>query len=133
MKTTSKLFLWLGLFYIPLLFIYGYFTQWEEPVGTVGLALSAGFGLMIAGYIAVTTKKLDAIPADDADGEISDISGNYGFYSPHSWWPIALAAAVSLFALGVAVGWWMVIVATPLVPLAVVGWVFEYFRGADAV
>ena len=133
MKTTAKICLYLGLFYLPIPFIYGYFTDWDEPVGTVGLALSSAFGFMIWGYLTITAKKLAYMPGDNADGEISELEGEYGFFSPHSWWPLWLAAALSLTSLGLAVGWWLVMVSAPLVLIAVVGWVFEYFRGMDAV
>lgn len=133
MKTASKLFLYLGLFYIPLIFIYGYFSHWDEPAGVVGLALSAGFGLMLAGYFAITARKLDASPSDDAEGEINEVSGEYGFFSPHSWWPIALAAAISAAALGMAIAWWLVFIGAPILCVAVVGWTFEYFSGEHAI
>lgn len=133
MKTSSKLFLCLGVFYIPLIFIYGHFSHWDEPVGVVSLALSAGFGLMLAGYFAVTDRKLDLSPSDKPDGEINEISGEVGFFSPHSWSPLWLAGAISILALGLAVGWWIVFVAAPLVCIAVVIWVFEYFSGEHAV
>lgn len=133
MKTSAKLFLILGLFYVPLIFIYGYFSDWSEPVGTVGLALSAGFGLMIAGYFFMTERKMDLDPSDKAEGEINEVSGEVGFFSPHSWWPLWLAASLSILALGLAIGWWIVFVAAPLVVLSVVGWVFEYFSGEHAI
>lgn len=133
MKTSAKLFLYLGLFYVPLIFIYGHFTEWSEPVGAVGLALSAGFGLMIAGYFAMTDRKMDLDPSDKPEGEINEVSGEVGFFSPYSWWPLWLAASISLLALGLAVGWWIVFIAAPLVALAVVGWVFEYFSGEHAI
>lgn len=133
MKTTAKICLFLGLFYLPILFVYGYFTEWKEPVGTVGLALSTGFGLMIWGYLTVTDNKLAYLPGDNPEGEIDEIQGEYGFFSPHSWWPLWLGGALSLLSLGIAVGWWLVMIAAPLVLITVVGWVFEYFRGMDAV
>lgn len=133
MKTASKLFLFLGLFYLPLIFIYGYFGHWHEPVGVVGLALSAGFGFMVAGYFAVTDRKVDVSPSDRLDGEIDDFSGELGFFAPYSWAPLWLAAAISLFALGAAVGWWLVFIAAPLICIAVVLWVFEFFTGPNAV
>jgi hypothetical protein len=34
--------------------------------------------------------------------------------------------------MGMAVGWWMVIIAAPLGLLAAIGWVMEYYRGAHA-
>lgn len=133
MKTTAKLFLILGIFYVPLIFIYGHFSNWDEPVGTVGLALSAGFGFMLAGYLAITEKKFEVSPSDRAEGEIADLAGDYGFFSPNSWAPLGLAAALSLIALGLAVGWWMVFVGAPLLIIAVMYWVFEYFGGEHPI
>lgn len=133
MKTSAKLFMWLGLFYVPLIFIYGHFSEWKEPVGTVGLALSAGFGLMIAIYFAVTDRKLDMSPSDKPEGEINEVSGEMGFFSPHSWWPLWLGLSLAILALGLAIGWWIVFIAAPLVVLAVIGWTFEYFSGENAI
>ena len=88
---------------------------------------------MIAGYFAMTDRKMDLDPSDKPEGEINEVSGEVGFFSPYSWWPLWLAASISLLALGLAVGWWIVFVAAPLVALAVVGWVFEYFSGEHAI
>lgn len=133
MKTSAKLFFFLGLFYTPLIFIYGHFTHWDEPVGTVALALSTGFGLMMALYFMATDRKMAEDPSDRPDGEISDVSGELGFFSPHSWWPLWLALSIAFLAVGMAVGWWMVFIAAPLVAIATVGWTFEYFSGEHAV
>jgi hypothetical protein len=64
---------------------------------------------------------------------ISAAEGEFGFFSPHSWWPLALAASAAVVFLGLAVGWWLVIIGMCLTPLAIIGWTYEYFRGEKAV
>ena len=59
--------------------------------------------------------------------------GEYGFFSPHSWWPLPLAAGAALMFLGLAVGWWLLIIGAVVGGMALVGWTFEYFRGENAV
>jgi hypothetical protein len=52
-----------------------------------------------------------------------------GFFAPHSWWPLALAGSAALGALGLVFGWWLLFASVPLVAYAVMGFVFEYYRG----
>ena len=59
---------------------------------------------------------------DDGDAEL-------GFFSPCSWWPLVLAFAIGLSFLGLAVGFWLTFCAVGLVLVALVGWVYEYYRG----
>nr|WP_279671939.1 cytochrome c oxidase subunit 4 [Flexivirga meconopsidis] len=113
--------------------IYGVFTKWEEPVGTVALFLTAGLCIMIGGFLWWTGRKIDLRPDDDPLGEISDIEGDYGFFSPHSWWPLFLGASGALMFLGLAVGWWLVMLAVPFVAVSAIGWVFEYFHGEHSI
>lgn len=133
MKVEYKLFAILVVFMAIMGTIYGIFTHWEEPVGAVGLYLSAGLCALIAGFLWWTGRKIDLRPDDDPLGEQSDVEGDYGFFSPHSWWPLFLGGACALIALGLAVGWWLVMLAFPLVALAAVGWVFEYFHGEHSI
>ncbi|NHN55959.1 cytochrome c oxidase subunit 4 [Calidifontibacter sp. DB0510] len=137
MKTEAKLFVFIGLFAVTMAVIYGIFTaqspQGLEPVGLVALILTAGLGIMCGFFFWWTGRKTDLRPDDDPDGDIAAIEGDYGFFSPHSWWPLFLGAACGLVMFGAAVGWWLVILAMPLLVLAVIGWTFEYFKGEDAI
>ena len=133
MKIEYKLFVILAIFFVPVGLAYGHFTGWSEPVGTVGLFLSAGLGAMIAFYLMVTGRRLPERPEDNPSGEIAEQEGDYGFFSPHSWWPLPLAGAAALCFLGLAVGWWLVIIGATLGVVALVGWTFEYFKGPHAV
>lgn len=133
MKVEFKLFAVVGLFMAIMATIYGIFSKWEEPVGSVALYLSAALCALIAGFMWWTGRKIDLRPDDDPFGEQEDVEGDYGFFSPHSWWPLFLGGALALVALGLAVGWWLVMLAVPFVALASVGWVFEYFHGENSI
>lgn len=100
-----------------------------EPVGVVCLVLLAVMMGMIGGYLGITARKLDPRPEDDLDGEIADAEGDYGFFSPHSWWPLPLGAGALVTFLGLAVGWWVFFVGVLFAVVALLGWCFEYFRG----
>lgn len=124
----------LGVFAGALAVIYGAWNDWNEPIGTAALAVAALFGFMIGGYLNITLRKLEGVPPeDDPLGEISDIAGDYGFFSPHSWWPLFLAGAAAIIFLGLAIGWWLVALGTFFVIPALIGWVFEYWRGPHAL
>lgn len=133
MKVEYKLFTIIGVFAAVMGVIYGYFTHWEEPVGPVALFLTGGLCAMIAFYLWRTGAKLDPRPDDDPYGEIDQIEGDFGFFAPYSWWPLFLGLAAAILFLGAAVGWWLVIIAIPFGAVALVGWVFEYSKGDDAV
>lgn len=133
MKAEIWLFGFLAIFFVPVWYIYGYFTHWDEPVGSAGLVLAAALCVLITFYFWWTARKLDERPEDDPSGLIADAEGDYGFFSPQSWWPLALAGSAALIFLGLAVGWWLVVIGVPLTAIAVVGWTLEYFHGEHAI
>ena len=133
MKAEFKLFVVIGVFFTVIGIIYGVVTDWTEPVGPFGLLLSAGLSALIGFYLWETGRKLDPRPEDDPSALISAAEGEYGFFSPHSWWPMPLAAAAGVVFLGLAVGWWLFIIGIALSTLALIGWTYEYFRGEQAV
>lgn len=133
MKVEFKLFVAIGTFFTVVGVIYGTVTDWKEPVGPFGLLLSATLSALIGFYLWETGRKLDLRPEDDPTALISAAEGEYGFFSPHSWWPLAVGASAGVVFLGLAVGWWLVIIGGALTTLATIGWTYEYFRGAEAV
>jgi len=128
-RATANIFMGAVFAFIPMAVIYGYFTHWTEPVGPVAFLLLGLMGGMAGFYLRATAKKLDADPADNPRGDIADAAGEYGFYSPHSWWPLPLALSALLLFLGLAVGWWVFIIGVVFGIMALLGWSFEYFRG----
>jgi hypothetical protein len=137
MRYTVKLFTVLGVFFIIAASIYTvwgtiYLPNRFEPVGIIGLLLSAFFFWFIAGYLHVTERRLDPAPEDDLRGNIEQVQGDFGFFSPHSWQPLFLAVAAALLFLGIAMGWWVFAVGVFLGIPALIGWTFEYFKGQHA-
>jgi len=110
--------------------IYGVLAG--EPVGTVALAFTAGLAFLVGYYLLFTARRIDPRPEDSKTAEIVEGAGELGFYSPHSWWPLAVAGCAALTFLGVAVGWWLFIIGAGASVLAVIGLVFEYYRGEPA-
>jgi len=103
-----------------------------EPIGTAAIGLLVILSLFIAFYLYSGMRRSAELPEDSLDGEIADDAGEVGFFSPWSWWPIALGLGSGLLFLSLAVGWWLTYIAVPFAIVAVVGFVFEYSRGAHA-
>ena len=106
---------------------YWYFSR--DPTGTTALGITVGMAFLIGFYMLFTGRRTGKRPEDDLEGEIAEGAGEYGFYSPHSWWPFWTAGAATLTGLGVAVAWWLALIGVMTVILATIGMVFEYYRG----
>ncbi|UWX95812.1 cytochrome c oxidase subunit 4 [Arthrobacter zhaoxinii] len=132
MKVETKLFAYMTPFFIVVGVVYGYMVEWTEPVGYLALFLTGGMSGMIAYYIGFTGKRIGPRPEDRLDAEIHEGSGEQGFFSPWSWWPLLLGASAAIGFLGMAVGWWILYIGAGLAVIALVGWVFEYSRGNHA-
>jgi hypothetical protein len=125
MKTTHRMFLWLMVFLAPDTVVYWYLSK--DPTGTAALTLCTLMAALIWYYFAFTARRIGPGPEDNEEAEISDGAGELGFFSPYSWWPLALVFSIGIGFLGIAVGWWLVYFAIPFVGVAVVGMLFEYY------
>jgi hypothetical protein len=125
MKTNWVLFTGIGLFYTLMAAIY--WVIGGEPVGIACLILSSALAYMVGCYVWFTQRKIGQIlPEDNLDAEISDGAGELGFYSPHSWWPLPVAAFAVLAGLGLIIGWWLTAIAAGGLIISIVGFVTEY-------
>jgi drug/metabolite transporter (DMT)-like permease len=127
MKVEGWLFLGCGVFFIGADVVYWYTSK--DPTGTTALALSVALALLVGFYTLFTGRRLPPRPEDNPEGEIVEGTGEVGFFSPHSWWPLFLGLAAAVLALGVAFGWWLVLIGLMLVVFTSIGFVFEYYRG----
>ncbi len=100
-----------------------------EWVGTVAMLLVAAMAAMIAFYLGKVSKKAGDLPEDSQVALIDDGDPEVGEYSPWSWWPILLAASAGIAVIGLSVGWWLVPIGLVVFLVAIVGWVYEYYRG----
>lgn len=116
----------------------GAYTVWHmveyngvvEWVGTVGMGLCAILGAFIAFYLGLVHRGSGGVlPEDNPAAEIDDGDPEIGHFSPWSWWPIGLAAALSVTVMGLAISVFLAPIGIALTLLMVTGWVFEYYRG----
>ncbi|XPP25831.1 MAG: cytochrome c oxidase subunit 4 [Leucobacter sp.] len=136
MKSSIVLFWILFAYFVIVATIY---TVWNllvhgyvEWAGSVAILLCAGLTGFIGSYLVLVRKKQGGELVEDLpDSDIDDGDPEQGEFSPWSWWPIILAFGAALFVLGLSIGgdFWLAFLSLPLIPVAVVGWIYEYYRG----
>jgi hypothetical protein len=126
MRFAWKMFLGLAVFYAVLAGVYNRLSS--EIVGSAALALSGGLAALIAFYLWYTSKRVGLQPQDNDEGEIYEGAGEVGFFSPGSWWPLAVAATSIIVGLGLILGWWLTVIGIGLLVASIVGFTFEYSR-----
>jgi len=89
--------------------------------------------LLLAGsYLRFVSRRIEARPEDREDAEVSDGAGELGFFSPGSYWPIALAASAATAGLALAFFYvWLLLIAVAMLLVAIGGLVFEYHTGPN--
>lgn len=101
-----------------------------EWVGSVALLFTALMAALIAFYIGKVHKaQRGELPEDILTADIDDGDPELGEFSPWSWWPIVLAFSAAIGMIGLAVGAWMFPIGLAIFMVAIVGWVYEYYRG----
>ena len=118
------------IFYAFLAGIYWYFSR--DEVGTTALALTGALAFLISFYALYTSKRVYPRPEDRLDAEIDEADPEYGFFSPHSWWPLVIALATVLVVLGLIFAVWLIVLAVATLLFGLVGMLFEYYRGEFA-
>lgn len=131
MKFGSRLFLFLFFFYAVVTVVY--WQMANEPVGITALALSAGLALIIGYYFWFSNRRTGGVlPEDNLTAEIADGAGELGFFSPHSWWPLPVAASATAVGLGLVIGWWMTLIAVGALIVSIMGFVLEYEKPSSS-
>ncbi len=136
MRTSTNVFWILAAFYAFSTVLYAVWSLSDpfhhaiEWAGTIALALLAVMFVFIAFYLKLVHRGQGAeLPEDISTANIDDGDPELGHFSPWSWWPIALSAAVALLFLGIAIGFWIAYIGVTLIAITIVGWVYEYYRG----
>ena len=134
MKTNINVMWVLTAYFVVLTIVYTIWaiidTNEVEWVGTIAIGLSAGLSGFIGYYLQLVKKNQGGeLPEDRLDAEIDEGDPELGHFSPWSWWPITLAFGLGIVFLGISVGFWVAMYAVPLVLVALVGWVYEHYRG----
>ncbi len=129
MKVEGLLFSGLAAFLGVVTVVYGVLSK--EWAGTTMLALSGGLALIIGYYLLFTARRMDARPEDRPEAEISEGSGEVGFFAPHSWWPILLGGSFTITMLGLVFGPFVAIIGLFALLVAVSGFLFEFYVGVN--
>ena len=129
MKVTAKMFFFICLFLIVMDGVYWWTSH--DPTGTAALIMATGLSGMIAYYLYFTARRIGPGPDDRDDAEPHEGSGEQGFFSPTSWWPLVLCMSLACAFLGVAIGFWLCYFAIPFAAFGIYGFVFEYYRGEN--
>ncbi|MCU1663460.1 MAG: hypothetical protein QOI36_3097 [Pseudonocardiales bacterium] len=125
MKVESRIFEIITVFFFIAAIVYTVLTH--EVVGVVGLFLTGGLSLIIGTYFRFVSRRLEARPEDNPDAEVSDGAGDVGFFSPGSYWPIAVAGSAAIVGIALAFFYvWLLVIGAVLLLIAVGGLVFEY-------
>lgn len=127
MKVTGRFFAIAAVLYYLVALIY--WTVSHEIVGTTGLSLTGGLATIVGFYMLFTARRLGALPEDQPLAEVHDADNAYGFFSPHSWWPLPVGFFAAVIALGIVFAAWLLVAGILGLMLAVTGWLFEYYRG----
>ncbi|MHA6793428.1 cytochrome c oxidase subunit 4 [Pseudonocardia bannensis] len=125
MKVESRVFEICTAFFFVAAIVYTVLTQ--EPVGVAALFLTGGLSLIVGTYFRFVSRRLEERPEDNPDAEVSDGAGEVGFFSPGSYWPVAVAASAALVGIGLAFFYvWLIVIAVVILLITVGGLVFEY-------
>ncbi|GAB2601929.1 cytochrome c oxidase subunit 4 [Pseudactinotalea suaedae] len=132
-----KFFILLAAFFALMTGLYAYWS-WlyfgsVEPIGTTALTLLVGLCVLSGGYLFKLSREIEVRPEDDPHAEQHVAAGEYGHFSPWSWWPLICGVAVALIFLGPALmQWWIAGIGVVVGVIGVAGHVLEYNRGPHA-
>lgn len=130
MKTNGLLFAAISAFLGVAAAVYWWLSR--DPTGATCIALSCGLAFLIGFYLLFTARRMDALPEDRGDADISEGAGQIGHFSPGSWWPIAISGAIVPVVLGIAFGYWLTAIGVLLLVVALMGLLFEHYAGTAA-
>jgi hypothetical protein len=130
MKIESWVFGINGIFFLLVTPSYWFFT--EDPTGTAALVMTTLLAFLVTFYLGFHANRMDPRPEDLKNAEVVDGAGELGFFPPYSWWPLWCALTLAVCVLGVVFGWWLFIIGVGAGSIALIGWVFEYYRGEHA-
>jgi hypothetical protein len=124
-KVEGYLFAFIASFLAPVDVVY-WFTS-HDPTGTTAIAMAVLLGSLVASYLLVTGRRMDARPEDLDDADISDGAGEIGFFSPYSWAPLWCALSAATIFAGVVFGWWLTFLGATFAVPAIGSMLFEYY------
>jgi len=130
LKAEAWVFGALSIFFVIVAPIYWLLSG--DPTGTSALVMTTGLALLVTFYLGFHAAKMDPRPEDRKEAEVVDGAGELGFFPPYSWWPLWCAASLAVCVLGIVFGWWLFLIGAGFGSIALIGYVFEFYRGEHA-
>jgi hypothetical protein len=115
-----------AIFYFLVASIYWFLSR--DEIGTTALVMTGALAFLVAFYILYTAKRVYPRPEDRDDAEVDEADPEYGFFSPHSWWPLAVGIGAMVTVFGLVFAVWVIVLGVAVLVLSVIGWLFEYYR-----
>jgi hypothetical protein len=137
MRIEARIFLWIALFCFVTAGIYAWWAYQSlgsvEVAGAAALVLSGGLCGIAGSFFWFVSRRIDPRPEDRNDAEIAEGAGELGFFSPGSYWPIAIAFAGTVAGFGMVLAqFWLLGLGVVLVLFTAGGLLFEYYVGRHA-
>ena len=136
MRTEARLVMSLAVFFWLAAIAFGIWSSntllHVEVVGVAALILTGGLVGIPGTFFWFVSRRIDLRPEDRGDAEIAEAAGDFGFFSPGSYWPVTLAGAATVVGLALAFAQvWLLIVAVLFLLFAIGGLLFEYYLGGN--
>ncbi len=126
MKFGGFLFNLGAVFFFVVGVVYGVWSR--DWAGTTVLLFTGFMTLLVGFYVSYTARRLTDHPSDDRLADQDEADPDYGFFSPHSWWPLPLGFSAMLIVLGLIFATWLMLTGIIFLMISTVGLVFEYYR-----
>lgn len=128
MKFEAYLFAGVAAFFLVTDAIY--YPTSRDPAGTAALTVSFLMSSLVSFFMTVQYRRKGTRPEDSKAGEIHQRSGPVDFFPPHSGYPVVVALAFAVLAVGLVYGWWLFLIGLGLMLAGILGMVFQ-FAGRD--
>ena len=137
MRVEARLFgVLCGLFFLfAILYgVWGYIEDGKvEVIGLTALILTGGLAFIVGTYFWFIARRIDPRPEDRLDADIAEGAGELGFFSPGSYWPVAIAFGAMVTAVGGAtVQYWLMGLGVVFILITTGGLLFEYYTGENS-
>ena len=130
MKVETWIFGICTIFFVLVTPSYWFITG--DHTGFTALVMTSLLTLLVSFYLGFHAKHMEPRPEDRNDGEIAEGAGELGFFPPYSWWPLWCGLTLATMVVGVVIGWWLFVIGSVLGTVALIGLIFEYYRGEHA-
>ncbi|HEX5598778.1 MAG TPA: cytochrome c oxidase subunit 4 [Micromonosporaceae bacterium] len=129
MRTEALVFYVVCGFLLAVAGTYAWATN-IEITGTLALIGAGALCGMCGLYFGFVARRIELRPEDRGDGEVHEGAGEVGFFAPGSYWPVALAFAVTVTGAGLSFTLsWLVIAGLAGVVFTTSGLMFEFYTG----